>query len=391
MRLLFLFSSFSLCLFLEAQSFDVAIAEAMKNNSEIKALQLQIQKLENDSKIALKWENPTISLAYNALYPLNPNYRDDAMQSISISLSQKFDLFGKKPIESQKISLQRQIKILELKALKKKIIKKIKIAMIKNYQDKKRIATLKNTLENISLFKHQINTSSSDFAVDEFYKMEILETKIKLRLNQITQNKNNQIIDFNEVTFQDNQEIDFIDSFQRKWSKDYYKNAYEFLIQKYKEQIDDESISLARRGFLSDPSLNLGYFHRQKNHDFLSFSLSFSLPLYGKEWLVLQNAHKQSQITKNTTLEVENAIKSKIKKLQNVLERKREELSLISKSLLPNTKKLLSLYQNNISSSKVAMGAYHQALNDFLEAELLRIDTTEEIWLSLAELESIGE
>lgn len=392
MKLASLLFSLSFCAFLlEAQSFDIAILQAMNNNSKIKVLQIQIQKLEDDSKVASKWENPMVALGYNAFYPLNPTYRKDGMQSISITLAQKFDLFGKKFIESQKVELQKQIKILELKALKKNIVKDIKIKMVKIYQDKQRIQILKSTLQNISLFKHQINTSSSDFPLDEFYKMEILESKIKLRANQISQNQNDQIIDFNEITFQDGQKIDFADTFQRQWSKDYYKSSYELLIQRYKEQIESENISLAKRGFLSDPTLSVGYFHRENNQDFLSFSLSFSLPIYGKEYFVFQSAQKQSQITKNKTLEIENTIKAKIKRLQNTLDKKRKELSIIEQSLLPNAKKLLGLYQNNISSSKNAMRAYHQALNDLLEAELLRIDTSEKILLVLAELESIGE
>lgn len=387
--LIFLFSF--LCPLLWAQSFDVAILEAMKNNSKIKALQIEIEKLENDCKIVGRWDNPNIALGYNALYLTNPNYRDDAMQSISISLAQKFDLFAKKPIESQKVLLKKQIKILELKSLQKNIIRDIKIRMIRNDQDKKRIEILKSTLSNISLFKRQIDSNSSDFPLDEFYKIEILETKIKLKLTQFVQSQKNQIIEFNEITFQDNQEIDFSPSFQMGWSKDYYKFSYELLIQKIKEQIEDENISLARRSFWSDPTFSVGYFHRKKHQDFLSFTVSFSLPIYGKEVLMLQNAHKQSQITKNATLEIENKVKSKIRKLQNILEKKRDELALIEKKLLPNAKKLLSLYQNNISTSKSAMGSYHQALNDLLEAELLRIDVRGSMWIALCELESIGE
>lgn len=387
----FSFLFFLLCSFLGAQSFDVAISKAMQNNSKIKTLQIQIEKLEDEARIARKWDNPNIALGYNALYPNDPSYRDDTMQSISISLAQKFDLFAKKPIESQKISLQRQIKILELKAFQKSLIKEIKIRIIKSNQDKKRIAILKSTLDNIALFKSQIDSNSSDFLLDEIYKMEILETKIKLKLTQFLQNQKEQIIEFNEITFQENQDIDFNPTFKKVWSKDYYKFSYELLAQKYKEQIEEENIALAKRSFFSDPTLNLGYFHRKNYQDFLSFGVSFSLPIYGKEVLSLQKAHKQSQITKNTTLEIENKIKSKIKKLQNTLEKKREELVLIESKLLPNAKKLLTLYQKNISSSKSAMGAYHQALNDLLEAELLRIDVKGGIWITLCELESIGE
>ncbi len=387
----FVFFLSFLCSLLRAQSFDMAISKAMQNNSKIKALQIQIEKLEDEAKIARKWDNPNITLGYNALYPNHPAYRDDAMQSISISLAQKFDLFAKKPIEGQKISLQKQIKILELKSLQKNIIKDIKIRMIRSDQDKKRIEILKSTLNNISLFKRQIDSNSSDFLLDEIYKIEILETRIRLKLNQFLQNQKEQVIEFNEITFQENQEIDFNPTFQKFWGKDYYKSSYELLIQKYKEQIEDENIALAKRSFWSDPTFSLGYFHRKNHQDFLSFGVSFSLPIYGKEVLILQNAHKQSQITKNTTLEIENKIKSKIKKLQNTLEKKGEELVLIESKLLPNAKKLLTLYQKNISSSKSAMGAYHQALNDLLEAELLRIDVKGGIWITLCELESIGE
>lgn len=390
MKRFFLLLSF-LCPLLLAQSFDIAILEAMKRNSKIKALEQEIEKLENDSLVASKWENPTLSIGYNTLYLTNPSYRDDAMQSISISLSQKIDIAGKKNLESQKISLKKQIKILELKALKKNIIKELKIRAIRSYQDQKRIEILKSILDNILLFKNQINASSSDFPLDGIYKMEILETKIKLRINQYRENQKTQMIEFNEITFQGDQELGTQPTFEKNWNGEYYKRSYEFLIQKYKEDIENENISLAKRSFLSDPTLSVGYFHRKKQQDFISLGVSFSLPIYGKEYFMLQSAYKQSQIVQNATLETQNRIQAKIKKLLNTLEQKQIELSLIENNLLPNTKKLLLLYQNNISTSKSAMGAYHQALNDLLDAELLRIEVSGSVLIAMAELESIGE
>lgn len=380
-----------LCPILWAQSFEVIVENALKSNERIKNLNLEIEQLENQRKIAYKWDNPTITSGYNTLYLSNPTYRNDAMQSISVGISQKLDLFAKKPIEAEKFSLQKQIKLLELKALKKDIIKQIKIQMIKNHQDQNKIRVLNETLKNFSLLKQQINIGTSNFPLDEIYKLEISETKIKLSLQEMLERQRSQIIKLNEITFGNEEEIDFENKIQKNFSEEYYKQSFALKIQTLKEKFDLENIHLAQRSFLSNPTLSVNYFYRQKHPDFISFAISFSLPLYGREILSLKNAKDQSKITKSQTLSLENKIKAQIKSLSNTISHKKKELSLIDQHLIAQLQKLITLYQKNISNQAQAMSAYHQAINDLLQAQLLRIEVYGAILLSYAELESLGE
>lgn len=377
------------CLY--SQSLENIIEVAIQKNTKIKTLEQEIKKLQYAAQIAAKWENPVISSGFNTFYPLRPTFRGDPMQTISIGISQKIDLFGKKPIEKEKILIDRQIKILELEALKKDIIKQIKITMVKNYAIKQQEEILKKTLKNLSFLNQQANTPSSDLPTQEIYKIQILQAKIQIKLNQITENQKNQIINLNEISFGENKDIDFSKRFQTNFSSNYYKNSYALKIQKLKEERDKQDIKLAKKSFLSDPSIGINYAYREKQDDFLSFNISFALPIYGKERLMIENAKTQLKIAQNTSLSIENEIKSKIKRFQNIISNKQKELNLIEKTLIPQSKKLIALYSKNIANSPSAIKDYYTSVNDLLEIELLKTEVLSNIFIAFAELESIGD
>ncbi|WP_104696988.1 MULTISPECIES: TolC family protein [unclassified Helicobacter] len=388
MRLLFL-ALLVQCLY--SQSLESIIEDAIEKNTKIKTLEQEIEKLQYEARIATKWENPIISSGFNTFYPLNPTFRGDPMQTISVSISQKIDLFGKKTIEGQKILLDRQIKILELQALKKEIIKQIKITMIKNYEIKQQEKILKKTLKNLAFLNQQANTPSSELPTQEVYKIQILQAKIKIKLNQISENQKNQMINLDEISFGKNEDINFSKKFQTSFAPDYYKNSYVLKIQKLKEERDMQDIRLAKRSFLSDPSIGVSYAYREKQDDFLSFNISFSLPIYGKEKLMIENTKTQLKITQSTSLSIENEVKSKIKRFQNIIISKQKELDLIENTLIPQSKKLISLYSKNIANSSSAIKDYYTSINDLLEIEILKTEVLSNIFIAFAELESIGD
>lgn len=379
-----------LSLSLFAQNLDEIIQYSIANHAKVKALEIEISQLQNNVKLARTWENPTLSLGYNALYILDPLYRNDMMQSISIGVSQKIDLFAKKPLEGEKIDLQKEIKILELKSLKKEIVRQIKISMIKKYQDAYRAHILNSTIKNLEIFKNQLNLSSTQSSLAQIYKIEILQTRLRIRLRQIIESEKNQLINLSESTFGEFEDIAFEERFEKDFSKDYYKKSYELQILKLQERIGQKDVALAKRSFWSDPMLNVGYFHRDKHPDFVSFSLSFSLPIYGKEGLALENSKKQIQLIRDSYLDRENAIKGRIGRLLNIIANKKEELKLVESILIPENQKLVTLSKQNLSSNLASMNDYHTAINDLLESKLLKIEILGSIWSALAELESIG-
>ncbi|GAA7500810.1 hypothetical protein JP0003_13940 [Helicobacter pylori] len=105
---------------LEIQSF---VAKYLSKNQKIQALQEQIDALSSQEKAVSKWDNPVLYLGYN-----NANVSDffrldsTLMQNMSLGLSQKVDLNGKKLTQSKMIHLEKQKKILELKKTKQQLV-----------------------------------------------------------------------------------------------------------------------------------------------------------------------------------------------------------------------------------------------------------------------------
>ncbi len=91
---------------LEIQSF---VAKYLSKNQKIQALQEQIDALNSQAKVISKWDNPILYLGYN-----NANVSDffrldsTLMQNMSLGLSQKVDLNGKRLTQSKMIDLEKQ-------------------------------------------------------------------------------------------------------------------------------------------------------------------------------------------------------------------------------------------------------------------------------------------
>ncbi|EQD89957.1 hypothetical protein HPSA50_0353 [Helicobacter pylori SouthAfrica50] len=91
---------------LEIQSF---VNKYLSKNQKIQALQEQIDALNSQAKVISKWDNPILYLGYN-----NANVSDffrldsTLMQNMSLGLSQKVDLNGKRLTQSKMIDLEKQ-------------------------------------------------------------------------------------------------------------------------------------------------------------------------------------------------------------------------------------------------------------------------------------------
>lgn len=376
--------------FLFSSNLEQIIEKAIEDNSEVQSLEAQILQLEYQAEAASKWDGLGFNFGFNALNLDNPSYRKDAMQSISFGISQKLDLFAKKSLQGDKLSIQRQIKIVELKMLKKNIIKGIKIGMIRNYQNKYKQEILQNTLRNIEILKDQINSNLTNTALAELYKLEVLATKLQIKLNQIAENTRMDLIALNEVSFGDYADIVFEKPVEVELPDDYYKSSYELQIKKLEQQLSFNDVSLAKREFLSDPTIGVSYVHRNAHYDFVNFAISFSLPTYGKERFALLSAKQQLQMVNSSLTSKENEVRSKVRRLENTISKKQKELDLIKTVLIPQNEKLVALYKSNLSSAS-KLSEYYTALNDLLDSRLLEVDVLGNIWVAFAELESIGD
>ncbi|GAA7270209.1 hypothetical protein ID0498_04930 [Helicobacter pylori] len=103
---------------LEIQSF---VAKYLSKNQKIQALQEQIDALNSQEKVVSKWDNPILYLGYN-----NANVSDffrldsTLMQNMSLGLSQKADLNGKRLTQTKIKNLKKKKKKTENKKKKKK-------------------------------------------------------------------------------------------------------------------------------------------------------------------------------------------------------------------------------------------------------------------------------
>lgn len=163
---------------LEIQSF---VAKYLSKNQKIQALQEQIDALSSQEKAVSKWDNPILYLGYN-----NANVSDffrldsTLMQNMSVGLSQKVDLNGKKLTQSKMIHLEKQKKILELKKTKQQLVINLMISGIENYKNQQEIELLNTAIKNLENTLYQANHSSSPNLI-AIAKLEILKSQLEIK------------------------------------------------------------------------------------------------------------------------------------------------------------------------------------------------------------------
>ncbi len=283
---------------LEIQSF---VAKYLSKNQKIQALQEQIDALSSQEKVVSKWDNPILYLGYN-----NANVSDffrldsTLMQNMSLGLSQKVDLNGKKLTQSKMINLEKQKKILELKRTKQQLAISLMISGIENYKNQQEIELLNTAIKNLENTLYQANHSSSPDLI-AIAKLEILKSQLEIKKNNLEEALSSSHYSMGELTFKENEILSIAPkNFEFNHEQELYNISatnYDIAIARLDEEKAQKDITLAKKSFLEDVNVTGVYYFRSKqyyNYDMFSVALSIPLPLYGKQAKLVEQKKKKA-------------------------------------------------------------------------------------------------
>ncbi len=374
------------------------LEDGLNDNEKIKQLEYEIKALEQEARSKAKWDNPSLNLVYgnaNITQPFDFGVSD--MQNLGIGISQNFDLNGKRALDSDITKLKMQIKIFELKNLKNQyqlILLRHMIALNKN---KKIMQFVKDSIANIDTLLGSLQKSNNANLM-QIQKLQLLRAKLQMRKNEVESELENSHIVMSEVSF-GHFLGDFFDDFSllrdavilqdAKLMDEIMQNNYEIAIANLQDQIGLNTLRAAKKSMMPDLKINLNYMIRKYRTDMFSFGVSIPMPVWGKELAQIKQAQYNQDAKKSQLLEIENKIKHEVMALKNKIKTLQGNIDVIDTTLLPANKKIIELYKHHSTSQSNAFLEFYVALNEQIDAEILRLQTISDIAIAYYTLRSL--
>lgn len=369
----------------------------LKHNEKLKQLEYEIKALEAKAKLDRKWDNPRLKFGYDNAEVLMPHILDASeMQNIFIGISQGIDLNGKRKLSGKITDKQATSKLYELKNLRNEYAFRIISGFIDTKKNNEILDCMNDSIKNIDILLDSLKTSSN-FNPMQIQKLRTLKAKLEIRKNDIANGLKNANIEVSEISFGESnilnisypssEELDKVE--ESSFINNILAHNYEIKSALLNDEISRDSITLARKSYIPDLEVGFRYMFRVNRTDM--FSLDFSLPLgiYGREkYAILQNKY-ENLVAKSKALDVENKIKHNAYNLIANLKTYRKNLEIIDSMLLPSNTQITSLYKHHSTSQVGAFLEFYSALNDEIEAKILRIETLAQISKTYWNLQSL--
>lgn len=271
-----------LCFGLE---FDEMMEDALMKSPQILAKYEKVLASRHSVDAEAVYKNPIITLGINDM-PLNNNFfnRDiDSMQNQFIAISQEFETFGKLGLKESMLRVDTLILEYELEDLRVVLYKKIALLVEEIYVKEDILQIVEQKKENLEVllnyYERSVSLSDSLKASVELSRkiFELEDESFKLKDELASLKHEFKYLSSQEFTNISRAKID--DDFR----DDGLKNSPASKVLELRTKRFELQSKLEQREKYSNITLSMSYNNRQNFDDYLSFSTSFALPIYGTE------------------------------------------------------------------------------------------------------------
>lgn len=265
--------------------FDEMMEVALQKSPQVLAKYERVLASRHSIDAQAVYKNPIISLGINDM-PLNNNFfkRDiDSMQNQFIAISQEFETFGKLGLKESMLRVDTLILEYELEDLRVLLYKKIALLVEDIYAKEAILEIQEQKKENLQVllnyYERSVSLSDSlKVSVELSRKIFELEDKSFKLKDEIASLKHEfKYLSSLEFTAVNRAKID--DDFREKSLK---SSPAAKILELRTKRFELQS-KLEQREKYSNITLSMSYNNRQNFDDYLSFSTSFALPIYGTE------------------------------------------------------------------------------------------------------------
>ncbi|WP_199766511.1 copper resistance outer membrane protein CrdB [Helicobacter bizzozeronii] len=370
----------------------VVYKKYLVKNAKIASLQAQIDSLQAQAQAVSRWDNPILYVGYNNADVNNFFILDSSfMQSISVGLSQKFDVNGKRHTQKQVVQIERQKKILELEQLKQQIAINILSNAINVYKNIQKLALLKDALDNIENLLYRAKHSSNPDQI-AIAKLEVIKAQWEIKQNDLQDSLADNKISISELTFNQSDLLSLAPSliaFKPEVElKEIMETNRTIKIASLQNSQALKNITLAKKSFLEDINVTANYLFRSKIFDMFTIGVAIPLPIYGKQNNTLQQRREEHLVALNSLENIKNSVQHNARKLIKKLTQLQKNLANIEQ-ILQASEHIVQIYKDNLPSSQGDYNSYYNAFNDTINTKLLQLETKSALATNYLALENL--
>ncbi|MFT7004567.1 MAG: cobalt-zinc-cadmium efflux system outer membrane protein [Sulfurimonas sp.] len=344
-------------LLLSATSLSTLIESAKANHSSLDAIQMRLSAVDNEYEVSRNFSDPELSLSISDIQLDDSTNRSiEAMQYTALNLKQKIPYFGKRDAASKKIDAKKAKLAFTLTQAKVKLVESIKQTAYGIWQVEEQLkitdAYIKLTHQNIELYtaystsdtKSHMGIMSAELSLSQ---LKIKRSKLQSLLTGLYKNisyLSTVQVDSLEVQMQVQEPKEL--AFYIDASRD--SSAYKTKLAIVKEA--DADVKIKELAGNVDPFVQVGYFYREANEDYMNISLGFALPIYGTQDSKEEASRKLSLAAKSEVVDFENSLYSKISAQYARLQDSYRVYNIIEKESLPQIQHMFDLTNSSIKS-----------------------------------------
>jgi cobalt-zinc-cadmium efflux system outer membrane protein len=323
---------------------------SLQNNPSLEAIQKRIEANKKATQLSSQFSNPELLLTANTLKNSEP------MSQTQLTLKQNIPFFGKRDAK-EKIGLaEDELLEVKLKAAKAELVSEIKKEAYTLWRLRE---TSKIIDAYIALTQDNIELYESYSAMGEKEHMGIMKAQLSLSALRVQKSALKMKIDATlwRLSYLSAHTLCELTVELKMGSKPELATLLQSLVnnpdiamQTKEIQKQQAKVQLASKENYPDINLIAGYAYRENFDDYLNFGVGVSLPIYGRESLVEQEARSMALVLEQQKKDVELEVSAELQIYYSQLLSAYEIYHIIQDGALPQVKHMLELSNSSFST-----------------------------------------
>ncbi len=375
---------------LMAQTLPQLIDTALQRATSLQVIQKRLEAVQKASQAADAFANPVLGITTNTLSS------DQKMSQSQLSLRQKIYFYGKRDAKKELALTQVELERAKLQEAKAELVYEIKKEVYRIWELKE---LLRITQEYIELTNESKELYESYTASDTTGSnhMGIMSAELSLSELEVKQTRLGALLDaaYARVEYLVTQEVHSVEISLEISALPVLGSGRELLgenlsyrVAKEQTERQQRAIRLARLQNYPDFDLYASYAYRERFEDYMNFGLFVSLPIYGTEDVLLEEAKIRGLQSEANEAEVSNKVTKEAKELYSLLRAQYEIYHIIHDRTLPQVEHMLELSSSMIQNG-MSLFEYIDILERKLKLEEQAIDATAKFFTIKAKLEAL--
>lgn len=385
-------------LWLGATQLSTLIENAKSTHTSLEAIEHKLNALDDEFDASRNFANPELSLSVSDIQFKDASNRSiEPMQYSAINIKQKIPFFGKRDANSDKVTAKKEKLSLTLEEAKVKLIERLKITAYTIWQVEEEI---KITDEYIKLTNQTIDINTAYSSSDTKYNMGIMSAELNLSQLKIKKHKYESMREglYKKISYlsaMDVRSLELSMKMDEPKNLAYYEDATtqnsSYKVKEANTAEANADLKVKELASYIDPSVQVGYYHRESFEDYMSVGVAFSLPIYGTEKSQEEASRKLMLSTKSEMDDFKNALNAEVEETYAKLLFAYKEYTIINNDALPQLNHMFELTSASIENGS-DLFVYIELLQKKLSLDEQSIDAVASYYKTLASLEAmIGE